>query len=576
MSLLLHPRGRASLTARAAAVLIIIVTAASALLTGIYVLPGALVRGRLIIRAFYLRDGSPVQIENASFSVWAWAPTQKGTELMPIFNGTGGEINIDMSKLLAWVEDWLRYYGPGAMTSFMPSIIVWVMYPIDLPNGSVELAIEPQLEPLNLSVPLSGSGAVLEVQVSHPFKAIVGPGQLRPRAASVGAVMSAQTTTTTTTVLITNTTSALGGQLGRCWHSYYYEAAPHVLSWYPNSSGVAPISLAVAVLQPSPDATSNNLQVMLLGPTVQYVGFNAVMIASGAIGAAAQHFNSAGLEALSEATKALSPLAVNPSLSFEYVSVSSWEDGNVFTGGPDVAQLYVVGQIAFINWTVVKYSAACDRVVDYIHAWYLGPLVTAVNVYRSGTGVAPIVHLWYSYVNPVNLSAWAEESALAYEASQGNEGAAEILGSLEVAYPPPPTPAPIFWGSYDVNLTPLKVVPTFGSLSISYTSLEVDGPESTYAVGLDVGSIAVSALGDLACDGAPCGPLLAGALEPITFGTHTFAVDSDIISVQDGLKSPPVYVYFSNLTPVYYNYCSGINFTMPHNIIYVTFNGSAG
>jgi hypothetical protein len=192
-----------------------------------------------------------------------------------------------VSKLLAWAEDWLRYYGPGALTSFMPSIIVWVMYPIDLPNGSVELAIEPQLEPLNLSVPLSGSGAVLGVQVSHPFKAIVGPGRPRPRAASAGAVMSAQTTTTTTTAPITNTTSALGGQLGRCWYNYYYEATPRVLSWYPNSSGLAPISLAVAVLQPSPDATSNNLQVMLLGPTVQYVGFNAVMIASGAIGAAA-------------------------------------------------------------------------------------------------------------------------------------------------------------------------------------------------------------------------------------------------------------------------------------------------
>ncbi|WP_427972933.1 hypothetical protein [Acidilobus sp.] len=77
VSLLLYPRRRASLTARAAAVLIIIVTAASALLTGVYVLPGALVRGRLIIRAFYIRGGDPVQITNASFSVWAWAPTRR-------------------------------------------------------------------------------------------------------------------------------------------------------------------------------------------------------------------------------------------------------------------------------------------------------------------------------------------------------------------------------------------------------------------------------------------------------------------------------------------------------------------
>ena len=157
-------------TRRALALVIAIIVSAS-LLAGLYLPELFHRRGVIIIRAYAIgSDGDPTQLTNASFSVWAWAPTPNGTEFIPVFNGTGPQAVINLSRLVSWAKDWIHAYGKAAIRSFEPSIIIWVSYPIPLPNGSVELVTQPYFQPLNLSLPLSGSGAVIDVMVSHPLQ----------------------------------------------------------------------------------------------------------------------------------------------------------------------------------------------------------------------------------------------------------------------------------------------------------------------------------------------------------------------------------------------------------------------
>jgi len=117
-------------TARALALVLIIVVSAS-LLTGLFYTRLNLFyrRGVIIVRAYAMgSDGNPTQLTNASFSVWAWAPTPSGTEFIPIYNGTGPQAVIGLSRLVGWAEDWIRAYGRAAISSFEPSIIIWVSY----------------------------------------------------------------------------------------------------------------------------------------------------------------------------------------------------------------------------------------------------------------------------------------------------------------------------------------------------------------------------------------------------------------------------------------------------------------
>jgi hypothetical protein len=196
--------------ARALALVLVIIVSASLLAGLSYLVPSLFHRGRIIIRAYAMGGhGDPTQLTNASFSVWAWAPTPNGTEFIPVFNGTGAQAVINLRRLVGWAEDWIHAYGKAAIRSFEPSIIIWVSYPIALPNGSVELVTQPSFQPLNLSLPLSGSGAVIDVMVSHPFRTLLKASGEGAGAAVRGLakVSPEQTTTTTVTTTITNSTS---------------------------------------------------------------------------------------------------------------------------------------------------------------------------------------------------------------------------------------------------------------------------------------------------------------------------------------------------------------------------------
>jgi len=233
------------LRASRALALVIAILFSASLLAGLY-LP-RLFYGRIIIRAYAMgSSGMLFWLTNASFSVWAWAPTPNGTEFISIYNGTGPQVVIDLSRLAGWAEDWVRAYGKAAIRSLAPSIIIWVSYPIALPNGSVELVAQPYFQPVNLSLPLSGSGTLaVNVVVDHPFRALLNPGKGAGVAVrGLAKVLPEQTTTMTVTA--TPSTSIETAICGRGVCDVWY-LAPHVIKWYPNDTGMAPISLAITL-----------------------------------------------------------------------------------------------------------------------------------------------------------------------------------------------------------------------------------------------------------------------------------------------------------------------------------------
>ena len=77
-------------TKRALALVLIVIVSALLLAELFYATPNLFYRGSVIVRAYAIGSyGLLVWLTNASFSVWAWAPTPNGTVFMPVYNGTG-------------------------------------------------------------------------------------------------------------------------------------------------------------------------------------------------------------------------------------------------------------------------------------------------------------------------------------------------------------------------------------------------------------------------------------------------------------------------------------------------------
>jgi hypothetical protein len=559
-------------TKRALALVIAIIVSAS-LLAGLY-LPELFYRGRIIIRAYAIgNDGNPTQLTNASFSVWAWAPTPNGTEFIPVFNGTGPQAVINLSRLVGWAKDWIHAYGMAAIFSFEPSIIIWVSYPIALPNGSVELVTQPSFQPLNLSLPLSGSGAVIDVMVSHPFRTLLNPGEGAGVAVrGLGEASPEQTTTTTvTTTITTRTVSSI------CWWRtytcYVWYLAPHVIAWYPNDTDMAPISLAIALAQPS--YVSGNA-VMDIGITVAswYINqfsINGLTIAGAAFEAAMKDAEAGDL------FQAISQLSPVLGTTFTFTTEGSVQEGNgtqvetapstIIPSTADIAQLYMVGQVALVNWTeyFVVWPIGQPQPTGN---WYLSLQLTAVKVAESDGVEAPVIYYWMAYDPCVNLNEWAwEQQALMQDPNYFFDS------GINYSCPLPNTPAPVIWEDYATKLTHYATVSPYTSLYKSYVDLSVNGGESPLGIGIDAGSAIASIIGTgliVVPGGQAAGAVLeviGALLGAFQYQSNSVAASVNTITITNSLPNYYVYVYFSNLTPVYT--VSGQHFTLPKELVLI-------
>ena len=548
-------------TKGALALVIAVIVVSASLLAGLY-LPSLFHRGRIIIRAYAIgSDEDLIQLTNASFSVWAWAPTPNGTEFIPIYNGTGPQAVINLSRLVAWAEDWIRTYGMAAIWSLAPSIIIWVSYPIPLPNGSVELVAQPSFQPLNLSLPLSGIWSMtINVMVDHPFITVVKASSEGAGIAVRGLAKVSPEQTTTTAVTTTPTTSTASSICGRGACDVWY-LAPHVIEWYPNDTGMAPISLAVALAQPS-DASGNAYMTISITVASAYVNqftINGLMIAGAALDAVVDDVEAGDL------LQAISQLSPTLGATFKFTTEGEVTEGNgtgveTLTSYDDIAQLYMVGQDALINWTE---QSASGRPV----AWYLSLQLTVFKAVEKSGAVAPVIYNWFAYDPCVNVSEWAKEQQVFMQNSSYF-----FKAGVNSTCPLPNTPAPVIWQDYAKNLTHYATVSPGKSLSKSYVDFFVNGGEPPLGIGIDVGSATAWIIEAMLMASQPevgaAVELIGALLDSFQYQSYSVAVSANTITiVSDFLPPYNVSVYYSNLTPVYT--VSDQGFTLPNELVLI-------
>jgi hypothetical protein len=541
--------------------LVIAVMVSASLLAGLY-LPRLLYRGRIIIRAYAMgSDGGLAQLTNASFSVWAWAPTPNGTEFISVFNGTGPQAVIGLSKLVGWAEDWIHAYGKAAIRSLAPSIIIWVSYSIALPNGSVELVTQPSFQPMNLSLPLSGIwGVVVNVMVDHPFRTLLKASGEGAGVAVRGLAkaLPGQTTATVTTTPTTSTASSICGR-GVCdvWY-----LAPHVIKWYPNDTGMAPISLAIALAQPS-NVSGNNIayvriRILVASAYVNQFTINGLMIAGAAVDAA---LNDAEVGDLFQAISQLFPqLGTTSTYRTEgEVAETNYTEADIPTINDDIGQLYMVGQDALVNWTE---QSASGRPV----AWYLSLQLTEFKAVENNGAVAPALYDWWAYDPCVNLNEWAWEQQLLMQ------DPGDFYGyGINSTCPLPNTPAPVIWEDYAKNLTYYANVSPYNmNFQIYYVDFFVNGGESPLGIGINAGSAIAWIIETMLMVSQPevgaAVEVIGALLGAFQYQYNSVASTANYISVYNSLPYH-VNVYYSNLTPVYT--VSDQGFTLSNELILI-------
>ncbi|MFP3081126.1 MAG: hypothetical protein RXR09_06400 [Acidilobus sp.] len=517
-------------TKRALALALIIIVLAS-LLVWLYS-PGVLYWRDVIIRAYAVGSHHMLfWLTNASFSVWAWAPTPNGTEFIPIYNGTGPQAVIGSGKLLGWAEDWIRAYGKVAIDVFEPSIIIWVSYYIRLPNGSVELVAQPFYRPINLSLPLSGGwGVVVNAVMGRPF----------------------------ITVVKASGATAKGPDKASALSPPFY-VTPHVIAWYPNDTGMAPISLAIALAQPS-NISRGTADVEILTNGFPVI-VDSVTFSGSEFEAALRVAESGNLL---QAVRMLSPV-IGPALDFT-ILLGNFTTAVIPTADNDIGQLYMVGQGALVNWTEVS---AFGRPV----AWYLSLQPTEARIVKlkftkfvSQTSLG-LYDRWV-YDPCVNLSEWAHEQQVLMQNSSYF-----FEAGVNSTCPLPNTPAPVIWEDYAVKLTnyaAVRPISMFNAFSDDF-SYSVNGTiYRRISTGIDLGSAIASVMEgkDFGQPGAIAfADLIAGVLNPFQYQTSSFIMVSNFI--------PRYYVnvYYSDLTPVYYN-ASGYGFAMSRGLIFINLTSS--
>jgi hypothetical protein len=519
----------------ALALVLIIVVSASLLAGLFYTTPnlfywGSVIVGSVIVRAYAVGSHHTlVWLTNASFSVWAWAPTPNGTEFIPIYNGTGLQAVIGPGKLLGWAEDWVHAYGDVAVSAFEPSIIIWVSYYIRLPNGSVELVAQPFYRPLNLSLPLSGGwGVVVNAVMGRPLITVVKVSGATARGPDEASALSPP-----------------------------FYVTPHVVAWYPNDTGMAPISLAVALAQPS--SASGGLVDMEISTEGFPVIVDSVTLPGSEFEAALRVAESGNLL---QAVRMLSPV-MGPALDFTiilpigttaYIPLQNekW---------PDISQLYIVGQGALVNWTEVS---AFGRPVT----WYLSLQLTEAKLAKVMHYTTIATYDWEGYDKCVNLSEWAhEQQALLQNSSYF------FKAGMNSTCPLPKTPAPVIWQDYAVKLTNYTAVRPNSMFNAFSGDLSYSVNGTIYrriSVGIDLGSAIASVIEskDFGQPGvAAFTDLIASVLNPFQYQVFS------LIMVSNTFPNYYVNVYYSGLTPVYYN-ASGYGFTLPRGLVLINVSSS--
>ena len=347
-----------------------------------------------------------------------------------------------------------------------------------------------------------------------------------------------------------------------------YTCSPEVLAWYPNSSGLGPVSLAVVVAEQAYYANGSSsvaVDATLLGASFARVSFDAVAAAGTAFSSAADDVEEG---AVGRAMAALSPLVPGATLTFA-PSGSAAESFNTTIAYVmpvrkwDVGQIYMLGQVALVNWTIRGPYGSAGRV----YGWQIDVMLTAVKVVESGGAVIPALYSWEAYDPCVNVTAWAREYE---EAEFGGAPPSEA----NTTCPIPNTPAPVDWADYAYNLTQVAAVEPNSSYTIQYVKLEGGSGPSPLGAAFDAGSTVATAAGLAAWAlraGVPVADaafVVAAMLNPVQVSSAGAAASAEQI-IAYNLIPATAYLYVSNLTPVYVEY-GAVNYTLPRGLVVIS------
>jgi hypothetical protein len=200
--------------------------------------------------------------------------------------------------------------------------------------------------------------------------------------------------------------------------------------------------------------------------------------------------------------------------------------------------------------------------------WYLSLQPTEAriaNVYHQTTIAT---YGWWAYDKCVNLSEWAHEQQVFLQNSSYF-----FKAGMNSTCPLPNTPAPVIWEDYATNLTDYTAVRPYSMFNAFSDDFSYSVNGTIYrriSAGIDLGSAIASVIESKAFGqpGATAfADLIAGVLSPFQYQT------SYVIAVSNPLPRYYVNVYYSGLTPVYYN-ASGYGFAMSRGLIFINMSSS--
>jgi hypothetical protein len=326
---------------------------------------------------------------------------------------------------------------------------------------------------------------------------------------------------------------------------------------------MAPISLAVALAQPSPLVTSVNEGVATVD--IELSGLpvivDSVTLPGNEFEAALGYAESGNLL---QAVRMLSPV-MGPALNYTIILPIDIE-ADIPTNLNDITQLYTVGQGALVNWTEV--SASGRPVTWYLSLQPTEAKLTKLKLTKTVSYTTIATYSWWGYDKCVNLSEWAYEQQVLMQNSSYFFGT-----GMNSTCPLPNTPAPVIWKDYVTDLTNYVTVRPI-SLYSAYSgdfSYSVNGTiYRRISAGIDLGSAIASVIEgkDFGQPGAIAfADLIASVLNPFQYQTFYAVGVSNFL--------PPYYVnvYYSDLTPVYYN-ASGYGFAMSRGLIFINVSSS--
>jgi hypothetical protein len=307
------------------------------------------------------------------------------------------------------------------------------------------------------------------------------------------------------------------------------------------------------------------IDITVASEKIKQFTINGLMIAGSAFDAATDDYYETG-----NLFQAVSKLSPQLGTTFTFTSKEEVAESNGATAdillqnekGPDIIQLYMVGQVALVNWTAYLLPLILSNTPV---SWYLGLQLTAVEVAESNGAEAPVIYNWWAYDPCVNLNEWAYEQQVLMQAPSYFFGT-----GMNSTCPLPNTPAPVIWQDYATKLTHYATINSSSQQEYFYVDLSVNGGESPLGIGIDSGSAIASIIGTVLMESQPeigAAFLVIGALlGAFQFQYHSVAVGVNTITINNPL---PYYVsmYYGNLTPVYT--VSGQHFTLPRELVLI-------